>query len=399
MVNGISGYNNPNAAFYRAAAGNAVLHQNDVENMVKFLNGQPVTGTAEPTITQSVVGTIPFLGIFGGIQGATALKKNGWSLKNTINAEKITNPYTRGEWIKAGKDRVTKEYGNILKKTVAVNPERGFIGRMLDKIPGYTRLRATGFGQAMGKSGAGWMAVLDGATETFTQVVPTFSQLGAGAGFKQIAKSGTKVAAGAAGWLAGDALGKGIGAAVGTFICPGIGTTIGGFVGGFIGGIVGSCVAGKAAKAITGKNELEKAQEQQMSQVSQQIEADPETKLALAQQAYQQAEAILAKDPNNKDALAAKESAYKVITEYQNSEMNQTNNNPQTEQTTQVTTQQPTYNPYQPFNGIPSVPGFNGYGYDMNQYQDFMTRANSINFNKNQYNAQNPFAAKQTIQG
>ena len=43
MVNGISNQNPQYAAFYRAAVGNAVVNQNDVTNMVKFLNGQHVT--------------------------------------------------------------------------------------------------------------------------------------------------------------------------------------------------------------------------------------------------------------------------------------------------------------------------------------------------------------------
>lgn len=385
MVNSVSSYGNSNAAFYRAAAGTVIQHQNDVENMVKFMNGQPITATAEPTICEQVKGTIPFMAIFGGVQAGAALKGHNWSLKDTIDAVKAENPYTRSQALKAGQDRIAKEYGSILKKNVPVNPKRGFIGRILDKLPGYSKLRATGFGQAMGKSGAGWMAVMDGAVETFTQVVPTFQQLGAEAGFKQIAKSGTKVAAGAAGWLAGDALGKGIGATIGTAICPGVGTAVGGFIGGFIGGIIGSAVAGKASKAITGKNELEKAQDKQIAEITQQIDTDPNSKLALAQQTYQQAEAVLAQDAENQDALAAKNAAYNTIAQYQTAQEAQ----PETQVDTQTTMQQPAFNgSYQvSFNGIPTVPGFNGYGYDMNQYQAFfhntnnMTTANPFNNN------------------
>ena len=376
MVNSVSSYSNSNAAFYRAAAGTAIQHKNDVENMVKFMNGQPITTTAEPTICEQVKGTIPFMAVFGGIQAGAALKGHKWSLKDTIDAVKAENPYTRSQALKAGQDRIAKEYGSILKKNVPVNPKRGFIGRILDKLPGYSKLRATGFGQAMGKSGAGWMAVMDGSIETFTQVVPTFQQLGAEAGFKQIAKSGTKVAAGAAGWLAGDALGKGIGAAIGTAICPGVGTAVGGFIGGFIGGIIGSAVAGKASKALTGKNELEKAQDKQITEITQQIDNDPNSKLALAQQTYQQAEAVLAQDAENKDALAAKNAAYNTIAQYQAAQETQ----PETQVETQTTMQQPAFNgSYQvSFNGIPTVPGFNGYGYDMNQYQAFFHNTNNM---------------------
>lgn len=395
MVNGISGYN-PNPAFYKAAAGVAVLHQNDVQNMVKFLNGQPVQGTSEPTIGESVKGTIPFLALFGGFQGIGALKNNGlegaekeafkaakkagtakgWNFTELNNNIKAQNPYTRGQFITAGKDRIAKEYGNFFKKAVTVDPKRGTIGKCLDKLPGYSKLRATGFGQAMGKSGAGWMAVMDGAVETFTQVVPTFSQLGAGAGFKQIAKSGTKVLAGAGGWLAGDALGKGIGAAIGTAICPGIGTAIGGFVGGFLGGIVGSAVAGKAAKAITGKNELEKLQDEQMAQATQQIEADPQTKLALAQQAKQQAETVLAQDPTNKDALAAKASAENILAQTQEQNLAEATVQNKAQEEVLFVAPQTALQGSQPANSmVPPVPGFNGTGYDMNQYSQAASKA------------------------
>lgn len=394
MVNGIS--NSNNAAFYRAAAGTAVLHKNDVETMIKFANGQPITGTAEPTVGEAVKGTIPFLGIFGGFQAGAAIKKHGWSIKDTIADVKATSPYTkRGDAFLAGKDRITKEYGNFFNKSVVVDPKRGVVGRCLDKLPGYSKLRTTGFGQAMGKSGAGWMCVMDGAIETFTQVVPTFQQLGAGAGFKQIATSGTKVVAGAAGWLAGDVVGKGLGAALGTLICPGVGTAIGGFVGGFLGGIIGSSIAGKAAKSITGKNELEKVQEQNIAQQTQQIEADPQTKLALAQQTIQQAEQTLAQDPKNEDALAAKASAENVLTQLQSQQQEYIADAGQ-QVDTQMPGQMPTQPQYQDATSqmsnqmIPPVPGFNGATYDMNQYSTSVSQASMPTVN--------PFAQQQQYQ-
>ena len=233
MVNGVSGYGNNSYGFYRAAAGAAVNHGNDVENMVRFVNGQPVTTTADPTIVQSAVGTLPFLALFGGIQGVGTLRNNGlsgqaleqfkelrkqglakgWNWAETVKNVNAKIPYTtRSQALQAGKATILNNYGNIFKKNVAVSAERGFIGKILDKVPGYTKLRSTGIGQAMGKSGAGWMAVIEGGMEVATNVVPTFQTLGAGAGFKQLGKSAVKVAAGAAGWVAGDAVGKGIGA-------------------------------------------------------------------------------------------------------------------------------------------------------------------------------------------
>lgn len=409
MVNGISGQNNQYAAFYRAAAGNAVVHRNDIENMVKFLNGQPLTVIPEPTVGEAVVGTLPFAGAYGAIQGFNTWKNNGltgteleafknakkaglakgFNISETIKNVKAAHPYTqRNEALKSGLDNIRKEYGEIFKKNVTPNEARVPFGisKLLDRIPGYTKLRSTGIGKAMGKSGAGWMAVLDAAGKTFSDVIPTFQQLGFGAGMKQIAKSGTQVAAGAAGWVAGDAIGTAVGTAIGTAICPGIGTAIGGFLGKFLGGVIGSAVAGKAAKAITGKNELEKLQAKQLTEATQQIEADPQTKLALAQQAYQAAEEILAQDPQNKDALAAKASAQKVIEEYQASEI--AAQQAASQNTQQQAAQQNIFNT---MGGVPVVPGFNGAGYDMNIYQQSMANASMPAFNT----ISNPFMQMQ----
>ena len=382
MVNGVSGYNYNTPAFYRAAAGAYVINNNNnVESMIKFVNGQPVVVSQEPSVSQTIAGTLPFAGLFGAFQGVAALKNNGlkgaeldafkaakkagtakgWNFSETIKNIKARHPYaTRGEALQAGKDVLHKEYGNFFKKHVAVDTvNRGTLGKILDRIPGYKSLRASGFGQAMGRSGAGWMMVLDGAAKTFTDVIPAFKELGFKSGMKQLAKSGTEVLAGGAGWLAGDA----------------IGTAIGGFLGKFIGGVAGSALAGKAAKAITGKTEIEKAQEAQMNQVAQQIEADPESKLALAQQTYAQAEEILAQDPNNQDALAAKAAAEAVISETAASVQTQ----PSAQNTAQVPAGyvQPSQTAFQQttMQGIPVVPGFNGLGYDMNQFRQAMANA------------------------
>lgn len=417
MVNGISSQNSQYAAFYRAAAGNAVVHKNDVENMVKFLNGQPVTSIPEPSVGEAVVGTLPFAGAFGAIQGFSTWKNNGltgseldafkaakkagtakgFNWNETISNVKKAHPYAqRSEAYKAGLDTIKKEYGDFFKKNVTPNDSRAPFGiaKLLDKIPGYTKLRGTGFGKAMGRSGAGWMLAFDAVGKTFSDIIPTFQQLGFSSGMKQVAKSGTQIAAGALGWVAGDAVGTAVGAAIGTAICPGIGTAIGGFLGKFIGGVVGSAVAGKAAKAVTGKNELEKLQEKQLAEVTQQVDADPNTKLALAQQAIQAADEILAQDPNNKDALAAKESAQKVIAEYQAAEIAAQQTASQATTAQGQTSQQ---NGLNTINGVPVVPGFNGYSYDMNQYTQAMANTKMPIANNQTMAMSNPFLAQQTL--
>lgn len=113
-------------------------------------------------------------------------------------------------------------------------------------------------------SGVGIMMALDGAVELLTNVVPTFQQLGAKSGVKQVFKSGAKVAASAGGWVAGTAAAT----AIGTAICPGIGTVAGAIVG-IVGGMLGSNIASKLVSKIFGKSELEKAADKQQMQAPQ----------------------------------------------------------------------------------------------------------------------------------
>lgn len=403
----ISGYNySPYTGFYRAATGALVL--NDVENLIKFTNGEPIVDyeNVEPTILESAVGTLPFAGIMGGFQGIGALKNNGlsgqelenfktarkagtakgWNFSETIKNVKKQYPYTRGQAVNAGRDFLNREYGDFFKSRTTPNEARlpFGMGKLMDKIPGYARLRETGFGKAMGRSGAGFMAVMDGTIKTFTDVVPAFQQLGFKSGMKQIAKTGTEVGVGAVGWLAGDALGMSVGAAIGTAICPGVGTAIGGFLGRFIGGAIGGAVAAKTAKAITGKSEIELAKENAIKETTAQVENDPATKLVLAQEALKQAESILAEDPKNEEALIAKATAEKIILDAQAAQQ------VQTAQTTQNVEQQINKNNSNiatgVFNGVPVVPGFNGYNYDMNQYKQAAGSASLLNAN-----SANPF--------
>lgn len=113
----------------------------------------------------------------------------------------------------------------------------------------------------MKSSGAGMMLVFSGISEATQEVIPTFKELGAKKGLKQLAKSAVKVVGDTAGFVIGEQTFTAIGSAIGTAICPGIGTAIGG-VCGFIGGMLGSFVVGKVLKPICGKTERELAKEQ-----------------------------------------------------------------------------------------------------------------------------------------
>ena len=132
-----------------------------------------------------------------------------------------------------------------------------------------------------GKGNALFLAIT-GGVELFTQVVPTFAQLGFTKGIKQIGKSIAKTAASVGGWVVGSAVGTQggamLGAAIGS-VFPGVGTVIGGVVGGlcgFVGGCIGSWFAGKAAEKVCGKNELEIAKEEKAKELIKQSKKDPQ---------------------------------------------------------------------------------------------------------------------------
>ena len=146
MVNGISGQNQNYSAFYRAAVGNAIVNQNDVKNMVNFLNGQPVTVMPEPTISEITVQTLPFAAAIGGIQAFNTWKNNGlsgqeledfknarkagtakgYNIKETIKNVRAAHPYTqRSEALKSGLDNLKKEYGYV-DMTLCTNPKQAY---------------------------------------------------------------------------------------------------------------------------------------------------------------------------------------------------------------------------------------------------------------------------------
>ena len=279
------------------------------------------------------------------------------------------------------------------------------------KGEGYKKIRPTGFGQLMGRSGAGFMIAAEGLMNTFTEVVPAFQQGGAKSGFKQIAKSGTKIVANTAGWLAGEAVGSAAGMAIGTALCPGIGTAIGKFVGGFLGGAIACHFAGKAATELTGKSEVELLKEKQLAEQTAQIENNEESQKQLAQTSIDYANEILKIDPQNKEALAALDSANNILNETKTNEAEQQNQ--QTQQPVQQQPQTPAYPQYTPQQTVtaalpfvPVVPGFNGSTYDMNIYNQMRQNASIYSIPTTQTaqaesqttTPKNPFSASTPLQ-
>lgn len=181
-------------------------------------------------------------------------------------------------------------------------PAKGFwgkIGRFFGKITGAKYINSAGRNLAAksptvakmfkyGK-GNGLFLGITAALELFTNVIPSFSQLGAEGGIKQLGKSTVKTAASIGGWSAGMA----VGAAIGSVI-PGAGTIIGGAIGalcGMIGGTIGSYGASKLADKIVGKNELEIAKDKQAAQLAFEASKDPEKEKELLALANQRLEA------------------------------------------------------------------------------------------------------------
>lgn len=136
-------------------------------------------------------------------------------------------------------------------------------------------------------------------------IIPTFTELGAGKGIKQVAKSTVKVGAAVGGWAAGEYIGM----AIGTFLGgPGFGTLAGGAVGslvGMIGGTIVSWGTRKIADAVVGKDELEIAKEEKAKGDAVKAMKDPQAAQKLMFAASQK---LQADDNESEDAKVASRS-------------------------------------------------------------------------------------------
>ena len=160
------------------------------------------------------------------------------------------------------------------------------------------------FKNFMKSSGAGMMLIFSGISEATTEVIPTFQELGAKKGLKQLGKSAVKVVADTAAFIAGEQAGMALGSAIGTAIMPGIGTAVGA-VCGFIGGMLGSFVAGKATKALLGKSEREIAKEQMQQEQAKILQTDTASLEELKKSAIAKIEAEKANGTFNEDSQIA----------------------------------------------------------------------------------------------
>lgn len=188
-------------------------------------------------------------------------------------------------------EKNTKKSGSLLSKIPGVSKVAGKLkagaSKLLSKVPGGAKIASKlgKVGKFMKSSGAGFMLVFSGITEFMTEVVPTYKELGAAKGTKQLGKSLIKVAGDTLGFVAGEQLGVAAGTAIGTALFPGIGTAIGAAVG-FVGGMLGSFAAGKITNKITGKSEREIAKEQQQESASKEIANNSDELEQLKQEVY-----------------------------------------------------------------------------------------------------------------
>ncbi len=248
--------------------------------------------------------------VYSEIKSAT--NAAGKATKAIIKNNKIVNKAAKGS-----KSRLVQWVRNFKASRATAKAEK-LTAKALDKISAVTEQSSTkaltvaaNTGKAAGKlgkfgkfiktSGAGFMLVLSGISEAFTEVIPTFKELGKEKGMKQIGKSAVRVVGDTAGYIAGAAAGKLAGAAIGAKIgavagsvVPGIGNVIGAGVG-LVCGLLGSFIAGKITKKITGPSEREIAKQQQQQETTQQIINDKESldalKAAAALKIQEEAEA------------------------------------------------------------------------------------------------------------
>ena len=396
-------FGNASSGVYRGIQGAAVANSDRIDNLVRFTMGAPPKEGHEESLSSALFSPIGLglMGVFGIVHALPWLKKDGSYGKNwkhlgqAMKAENAASTLNGREFRKNFTNVLKEEKNRMLKwklsdaEKIALQKDRKFLGRMLDKIPGYSKLRLTGVGQTIGKSGAGGFIILDGVLGTFTEVIPTFKQLGSAAGTRQIGKTAARAVSTAAGWPVGSAIGSAAGATIGGAIgsvIPVLGTAVGAavgkFVGGFLGGMTACHFANKAAVAVVGKSELELHQEKQVKEAKKNFYSSPEERMKISQQAIEQANGILAQDKENKEALEIKASAEAIINEGKEA---------QPEQTYQENLIAQDSSPY-PLNfqgypqmnnqgnssfgaltgmNIPPVPGFNGMYVDMDTYNQY----------------------------
>jgi|GEM_PF-4067662 len=162
---------------------------------------------------------------------------------------------------KAGRSRFLPEFlNNYLKNRAAdkLNTAQNTAAKIVS--PSAAKAGSFSVRNFLKASNAKFMLGFSAFIEGISTVYPAFKQLGFVKGVKQLVKSAVKVTGDTAGFIAGETIGTALGTAIGTAVCPVIGTAIGSAIG-FISGCLGCHYAGKLTQKITGKSEIEIADE------------------------------------------------------------------------------------------------------------------------------------------
>lgn len=340
MVNGINSQSN-------------IYALKDLVNLAKYATGVPLTNSAEEKLTVSEVANYPsMLCAYDGYQwlknnrgqykqAFSEVVKNGKAANDVLkkagvkgvlrvsDAKEILANIPDAESLKSLSSNAQNLYKNAQKlaEQAVANPKskdtlkqamtsiaqadamayaektanpKGWFGKT-KKALGITKVgqaskdlsaKSTTFQRcknAYDNEAGTFMLVIEGGVEAFTNVIPTFKQLGFKKGMKQLGRSTVKTIASVAGWVAGSVagskLGSIIGAVVGNNKVGAVVSAVASKVGSYAVGTVGQHFARKGADKVLGKSELEKAKEQEAEIIAQAAYEDPEVFDALVQQA------------------------------------------------------------------------------------------------------------------
>ncbi len=196
--------------------------------------------------------------------------------------------------IKNGEIKATTKRGKIwagMKKYSGYNAVNGSIKKGVLSSNKAIRIISKG-----AKNGGLATAAIGLAAET-PEIYNTYKELGAAKGTKQLGKTVAVVAAEGAGYAIGAKIGgvagAKVGAAIGTCIGGPVGTAIGAGIGAIIGvgtGVLCSWLAGKGAKSIVGKSEIEKSKQEQARKLAKEAAQSDEGKDKLLAKVEERAE-------------------------------------------------------------------------------------------------------------
>lgn len=272
-------------------------------------------GVLSANAGSALLNSIPSAKALSEVKGLSTATKDLYDAARTA-AEQAAKTGSKDAINQAHKLFAKANQAAHLEKTAAATG----VGSTISKALGITKLNSSlnalavkspAFGKCLNAfkaHGGTAMLLMEGGFELVGNVIPTFSQLGAKSGMKQLGKSTAKTVASVGGWVAGAALGTKIGALIGSVI-PGAGTAVGAVAGAAIGslcslicGSLGSRIAKKGAEAIVGKDELVLAQERQAKELAQAAQNDS---TVLNQIAGAAAERLEAEGTDSDDAKVA----------------------------------------------------------------------------------------------